>query len=70
MTNQSSPGTAQVRHIVGATVVDYGTTWFRINPDGSIIRKDASTAGVKQRPATAAECRKVSAALEASRDRE
>lgn len=46
-------------------VVDYGLIWFRVNADGEIIRKTATTHGVKISPATPAEIHKVRAALAA-----
>jgi hypothetical protein len=62
----SQPTNVQIRKLDGgATVVDYGMTWFRINPDGSVIRKDAYAHGVSKRPATAAEILKVTEAAKA-----
>ena len=62
--SRTSPDSASVRRLDGGeVVVDYGLTWYRVNLDGSIIRKDASTSGVSRRNATALECKKVNKAI-------
>lgn len=58
-------GLPEIRHLDnGDTVVDFGLTWFRVRSDGEVTKKIAAPSGVRVKPATVREARKILALIQ------